>query len=137
MKSSSICDSVLFSEIKRNNTVQQHFTENSIIGQHTIFWHLSYLRENRYSCVEIRYAQLFKAAKIHVQIMSFACCLNTAFNLTKPFWDPICLNDVTREKVAALTDHLMLLFKKTLRASMTLWRRYGVRKFDADSRYSG
>ena len=29
-------------------------------------------------------AKLFKAAKIHVQIMRVTCCLNMAFNLTKP-----------------------------------------------------
>ena len=27
------------------------------------------------------------------------------FNLTKPLWALICLHDVTRENVAALTDH--------------------------------
>ena len=127
MKSSSICDSVLFSEIKRNNTVQQHFTEKGKIGQGTIFWHLSYLRENRHSCIGIRYAQLFKAAKIHVQIMRFACCLNMAFNLTKAFWDPICLHDVTRKSVAALTDRFADAFVRENVARVydvvvTLWR---------------
>ena len=28
-----------------------------------------------------------------------------AFNSTKPIWALICLHDVTRESVAALTDH--------------------------------
>ena len=28
-----------------------------------------------------------------------------AFNLTKPFWALICLRDITRESIAALTDH--------------------------------
>ena len=52
----------------------------------------------------IRYAKLFEAAKIHVQIMRLTCCLNMAFNLTKPIWALICLHDVTWERVAALTD---------------------------------
>ena len=36
--------------------------------------------------------------------MRFTCYLNMAFNL-KPIWALICLHDVTRESVAALTDH--------------------------------
>ena len=48
---------------------------------------------------------LFEAAKIHVQIMRFTCCLNMAFDLTKPIWAPICLHDDTWESAAALTDH--------------------------------
>ena len=31
----------------------------------------------------IHYAKLFEAAKIHVRIMRFTCCLNMGFNLTK------------------------------------------------------
>ena len=49
--------------------------------------------------------QLFEAAKIHVQIMRFTCCLNMDFSLTKYIWALICLHDVTGESVAALTDH--------------------------------
>ena len=63
-----------------------------------------------YSCIGIRYAKLFEAAKIHVQIMRFSCCLNMAFSLTKPIWALICLNDVTRESIAALTDHFANAF---------------------------
>ena len=37
--------------------------------------------------------------------MRFTCCLNMAFSLTKPIWALIYLQDVTRESVAALTDH--------------------------------
>ena len=86
------------------------------------------------SCIGIHNAKLFEAAAIHVQIMRFTCCLNMAFNLTKPISALICLHDVTRESVAALTDHFAdFLFAKTLRASMTLWRRYDVRKFDTDA----
>ena len=58
------------------------------------------------SCIGIRYEKLFEAAKIHFQIMRFLCCLNMAFNLTKPIWALICLHDITRESVAALTDRL-------------------------------
>ena len=49
--------------------------------------------------------KLYEASKCHVQIMRFTCCLNMAFNLTKPIWALICLHDVTRESIAALTDH--------------------------------
>ena len=31
--------------------------------------------------------------------------LTSVFNLTKPIWALICLHDVTRERVVALTDH--------------------------------
>ena len=37
--------------------------------------------------------------------MRFTCCLNMAFNLKKPIWALICLHDLIRESVAALTDH--------------------------------
>ena len=53
---------------------------------------------------------LFKAAKIHVQIMIFTCCLKMAFNLTKPIWALVCLHDVTQESIAALTDHFVDAF---------------------------
>ena len=53
---------------------------------------------------------MFEAAKIHVQIMRFMCCMNMAFNLTKPNWAPICLHDVAQESVAALTDHFTNAF---------------------------
>ena len=49
--------------------------------------------------------KLFGAAKIHAQIRRFTCCLNMAFNLTKPIWALFCLHEVTRESAAALTDH--------------------------------
>ena len=66
--------------------------------------------------------------------MRFTCCLNTAFNLTKPLWALIFLHEVTRKSIAAVTDHFVeLLFSKTLYASMKLWRHYDVRKFDADA----
>ena len=48
--------------------------------------------------------KLFKAAKIHVQIMRFACCLNMVFNLIKPKRGPdIFAFNVTRESIVALT----------------------------------
>ena len=37
--------------------------------------------------------------------MRFTCCLNKAFNLTKPIWALTCLHEVTQESLAALTDH--------------------------------
>ena len=37
--------------------------------------------------------------------MRFMCRINMAFNLTKPNWALIYLHDITRESVAALTDH--------------------------------
>ena len=48
----------------------------------------------------IRFAKLFKAAKIHVCIMRSTCCLNVVFNLTN--WGLICLHDITLESVAIL-----------------------------------
>ena len=42
--------------------------------------------------------------------MRFTCCLNTAFNLTKPVWALIFLHEVTRKSVAALTDHYVDAF---------------------------
>ena len=50
-----------------------------------------------------------EAEKFHVQIMRFMCCLNMAFNLTKPIWAHIYLQD-TQEMVAALTDHFASAF---------------------------
>ena len=58
-----------------------------------------------HSCIGIRYAKLFEATKIHVQIMRFTCCLNMAFSLTKTIWALLCLHDIKRESVAALTDY--------------------------------
>ena len=43
---------------------------------------------NMHSCIGLCYTKLFEAAKIHVQIMRFTCCLNMAFNLTKPISGP-------------------------------------------------
>ena len=42
--------------------------------------------------------------------MRFTCCLNMAFNFTKPIWALICLYDVTRESVVALADHFLNAF---------------------------
>ena len=57
------------------------------------------------------------------------------FYLTKPIWAPIiCLNGVTQESVASLTDHFAEAFvREKLPASMTLLRGYDVRKFEADA----
>ena len=60
---------------------------------------------NHYSCIGIRYAKLFEAAKIHVQIMRFTCYLNMVLNLTKPKLGPdLCTWRLHGERVAALTD---------------------------------
>ena len=74
------------------------------------------------SCIEIRYAKLFEAAKIHVQITRFTSCLNMVFSLTKPIWALICLHDVTRGSFAALTDHFTDAF-----VSQNVAGVYGVR----------
>ena len=58
------------------------------------FVNISNMFEKPYSCIGIRYAKLFGAAKIHFQIMRFACCLNMAFSLTKPIWALICSHDL-------------------------------------------
>ena len=70
----------------------------------------------------IRCAKLFEAAKTQVQIMRFTYCLNMAFNLIMPKMCP---------DLFGTTIHMTHYFgdafvRKTLWASMTLWRRYGV-----------
>ena len=55
--------------------------------------------------MKIRYAKPFDAAKIHVQIMRSTCCLNMGFTSQSLNWALICLHDVTRESVAALTEY--------------------------------
>ena len=65
---------------------------------------------NHFSCIGICYLKLFEAAKINVQILRFTCCLNMAFNLTKPTLALICLHDVTCESIAALTDYFANAF---------------------------
>ena len=57
--------------------------------------------------------------------MAFTCkSLNLAL---------ICIHDVTRESVVAVTDHFDDVFvrENVARVYMTLWRRSDVRKFDA------
>ena len=45
------------------------------------------------------------------------------------------MHDVTLESVAAVTNHFADAFvhENVARIYMTLWRRYDVRKFDADA----
>ena len=45
------------------------------------------------------------------------------------------MHDVTQESVAAMTDHFAdaIVRENVARVYMTLWRRYAVRKFDADT----
>ena len=47
----------------------------------------------------------------------------------------MCMHDVTRESVAAVTDHFTNAFisENLARVYMTLWRRNDVRKLDADA----
>ena len=47
----------------------------------------------------------------------------------------ICMYDVTRESVAAVTDRFADAFvhENVAHVYMTLWRRIAVRKFDADA----
>ena len=67
-----------------------------------------------------RCEMLFEAAKIHVQIMRFTCCLTL-----------ICLHDISRESIAALTDNFSDAFVcKMLCASMKLWWHNNIWKFD-------
>ena len=42
--------------------------------------------------------------------MRFTCCLNMAFNMTKPISALISLHDVIRESVVAMTDHFVDAF---------------------------
>ena len=46
----------------------------------------------------------------------------------------MCMHDVIRGSVAAVTDHFVDAFvrENVARVNMTLWRRNAVRKFDAD-----
>ena len=55
----------------------------------------------------IRYMKLLEAAKVHVQITRFTCCLNMVFHLADLKLGPDCLHDVTRESIAALTFHFV------------------------------
>ena len=58
-----------------------------------------------------------------------------AFTRKSLNWALICMHDVTRESVAAVTDHFADAFvrENVARVYMTLWRRNDVRKFDADA----
>ena len=42
--------------------------------------------------------------------MRFTCCLNMAFTLKTLNWALICMDDVTPESVAAVTDHFVDAF---------------------------
>ena len=65
---------------------------------------------NHYSCIGIRYAKLFEAAKISCSNHEILVLFEHGFYLTKPMWAPICLHVVTRESVAALTNHSAYAF---------------------------
>ena len=87
---------------------------------------------------KIRYAKLFEAivklTKIHVQIMRFTCCWTWVLICQYLKWALIYLSGATRKSVAALTDHYVDVFvRENIARIMTLWRRYDVRKFNADA----
>ena len=87
-----------------------------------------------HSCIGICYVKLYEAAKIHVQIMRCTCCSNMTFSLTKPIWPWfVCMTLHRKALPPWLIISPMLLFPKTLRASMTVWRCYDVRKFETDA----
>ena len=55
------------------------------------------------------------------------------FYLTKPIWALICLHDVTRESVAAFTDHFADAFaRENVARVYDVMASYNVQKFDAD-----
>ena len=57
-----------------------------------------------------------------------------AFNMTKPISALISLHDVTRESVAAMTNHCVDAFvRKNVARVYDLRRRYDVWKFDAEA----
>ena len=58
-----------------------------------------------------------------------------AFTCKSLNWALICMHDVTRESVAAVTDDFADAFvrENVARVYMKLWRRNAVRKFDADA----
>ena len=56
------------------------------------------------------------------------------FYLKRPNWALICMHDITRASVAAVTDHFANAFVcENVPIYMRLWRRNAVQKFDADS----
>ena len=57
------------------------------------------------------------------------------FYLKRPKQALICMHDVTRESVAAVSDHFADAFvlENVARVYMTLWRPNDVRKFDTDA----
>ena len=80
-------------------------TKGKLALNHSIL-HFSYVKTH--SCIRICSAALYEAAKIHVQIMRFRCCLNMGLNLIKP--KLLCLHDAKWESVAALTDYFIDAF---------------------------
>ena len=66
--------------------------------------------------------------------MRFPCCLNMAFtwqSLSEPWF--VCMTLHGKGLQPWLIISSMLLFMKMLHTSMTLWRGYDVRNFDADA----
>ena len=56
------------------------------------------------------------------------------FYLTKPVWALLCLHDLTRLNIAALTDHFADAFVRENVADVYMtWRHNDVQKFDADT----
>ena len=103
---------------------------------HTLTWRPGHNREMT-SSNPIKYIFLHGnslreavwSRKIHVQIMTFTCCLNIAFTWKSLNWALICMHDVTLECVSAVTDHFTNAYvhENIARVYMT-WRRNDVPK---------
>ena len=78
----------------------------------------------------IRCAKLFEAAKIHVKIMRFTCCLNMAFNLIRHKMDPDLFGMTIHMKPMwpSLIISAMLLFAKRCAC---LWHCDNVMTFES------
>ena len=87
-----------------------------------------------YSCMGIRYAKLFEAAKSMFKSWD-SRAVWTWLLLEKAYWALICMHDVTLESVAAVTDHFAdaIVRENVACVYMTLWRRNDFRKFGADA----
>ena len=81
------------------------------------------------------FLKLFEAAKSMFESWD-SCAVWTWLQLKKYLnWALICIHDVTRESVAAVTDHFANVFfrENVVPVFMTLWRRNDVWKLDADA----
>ena len=88
-------------------------------------------------CYIFLYIKLFKVivkwTKIHVQIMTFTCCLNMVFNLKILKMSHDLFVWQCTKSVATQTDHYMDVMNASKNVEHELWRGYYVRKFNADA----